>query len=114
METGGHTPYADKTGWLGRGMGAAELQGLAASLPMLLRGSNDLDNYFPTWMRLPNHDTMEKIQASYSPGSEMERTLYRIRHRPPAILTGSTPMPRRAATAPSIATAQLSLWQADW
>ena len=55
METGAHVAYSEKTGWLGRGMGAAELQGLAVSLPMplLLRGSNDLDNYFPTYMRLP-------------------------------------------------------------
>ena len=88
METGAHVAYAEKTGWLGRGMDAAELQGLAASLPMplLLRGSAELDNYYPTYMRLPDKTIMEKIQASYTPGSELEQVLRKIRHRPAAML----------------------------
>ena len=36
MESGGHTPYAHASDWLGRGMEAAELAGLAISLPMPL------------------------------------------------------------------------------
>lgn len=84
METGAHVPYAEKTGWLGRGMAAAELQGLAASLPMplLLRGSEGLDNYYPTWMRLPGSDALRKISESYTPESELAKTLSRIQHRP--------------------------------
>ena len=43
MESGGHVPYQEKTGWLGRGMKTANLigQGLALGLPMplLLRGA---------------------------------------------------------------------------
>ena len=88
METGAHIPYAEKTGWLGRGMAAAELHGLAASLPMplLLRGSEGLDNYYPTWMRLPRSDQMEKIQASYTAGSELAETMMRIQQRPASML----------------------------
>ena len=84
METGAHVAYSEKTGWLGRGMDAAELQGLAVSLPMplLLRGSNDLDNYFPTYMRLPAASDMEMINTSYTPGSDLERTMRRVLQRP--------------------------------
>ncbi|HCA91682.1 MAG TPA: hypothetical protein DEP10_07030, partial [Alphaproteobacteria bacterium] len=80
--------YAEKTGWLGRGMDAAELDGLAVSLPMplLLRGSTGLDNYFPTYMRMPSNNALEKIQASYTPGSDLAQTLDRIRHRPAAMM----------------------------
>ena len=52
METGGHIPYAIKTGWLGRGMKLGELKGdgLALSLPMplLLRGIPSNDNFYPS------------------------------------------------------------------
>jgi uncharacterized protein (DUF1501 family) len=88
METGAHIAYAEKTGWLGRGMDAAELDGLAVSLPMplLLRGSTGLDNYFPTYMRMPSNSALESIQASYTPGSDLAHTLDRIRHRPAAMM----------------------------
>lgn len=36
MQTGGLTPYAEDTGWLGRGMEAAEMKALSISLPMPL------------------------------------------------------------------------------
>ena len=88
METGAHVAYSEKTGWLGRGMDAAELQGLAVSLPMplLLRGSEGLDNYFPTYMRLPLKRDMEMINASYSSGSELDKTMQRILHRPRSMM----------------------------
>ena len=88
METGAHIAYAEKTGWLGRGMDAAELDGLAVSLPMplLLRGSTGLDNYFPTYMRMPSNSALESIQASYTPGSDLAHTLDRIRHHPAAMM----------------------------
>jgi uncharacterized protein (DUF1501 family) len=88
METGAHIAYAEKTGWLGRGMDAAELDGLAVSLPMplLLRGSTGLDNYFPTYMRMPSNSALGSIQASYTPGSDLAHTLDRIRHRPAAMM----------------------------
>ena len=49
METGAHVAYSEKTGWLGRGMDAAELQGLAVSLPMplLLEGQQRPRQLFP-------------------------------------------------------------------
>ena len=92
METGSHVAYSEKTGWLGRGMDAAELQGLAVSLPMplLLRGSEGLDNYFPTYMRLPLKKDMERINASYSSGSDLDKTMKRILHRPRSMMQRAT------------------------
>ena len=37
-------------------------------------------------MRLPDKTIMEKIKASYTPGSELEQVLRKIRHRPAAML----------------------------
>ena len=52
METGAHTPYTEKTGWLGRGLLASDIigKGLAISLPMplLLRGVPQNNNFFPS------------------------------------------------------------------
>ena len=88
METGGHTPYAEKTGWLGRGMAASELQGLAASLPMplLLRGSLSVDNYFPTWMDMPTKTQIKRIKETFTPDSDLAKTLNQIQHRPVSMM----------------------------
>ena len=52
METGSLTPYASKTGWLGRGLNLTNnsLDGLALALPMplILRGVPKNNNYFPS------------------------------------------------------------------
>tara|TARA_B100000965_G_scaffold385505_1_gene386758 strand:+ start:1043 stop:2191 length:1149 start_codon:yes stop_codon:yes gene_type:complete len=69
METGALKAYVQKTGWLGRGMKSAGLyeSGLALSLPMplLLRGVEKNNNYYPTWMSLPKREIIEKITQAY-------------------------------------------------
>ena len=88
METGGLSPYADNTGWLGRGMEAAELEGLAVSLPMplLLRGNIDRDNLFPSnfgWMKPPNPQYVRAALQSAdldSPIYEAMRKVYQRDH----------------------------------
>ena len=76
MESGGRTPYQEKTGWVGRAMKLANLQGdgLALSLPMplLLRGIPKNNNYFPTWGRLPRKDTLDLLKSVYADSSEDE------------------------------------------
>jgi len=76
MESGGRTPYQEKTGWVGRAMKLANLQGdgLALSLPMplLLRGIPKNNNYFPTWGRLPRKDTLDLLKSVYAESSEDE------------------------------------------
>ena len=63
MESGGHKPFAEYTGWLGRGMETANLEGLAIALPMplILRSKANLDNYFPTKLSTPSPDIMKKV-----------------------------------------------------
>jgi uncharacterized protein (DUF1501 family) len=76
MESGGKVPYQEKTGWVGRAMKLANLQGdgLALSLPMplLLRGIPKNNNYFPTWGRLPRKDTLDLLKSVYAESSEDE------------------------------------------
>jgi len=76
MESGGRTPYQEKTGWVGRTMKLANLQGdgLALSLPMplLLRGIPKNNNYFPGRGRLPRERTLELLRSVYAESSEDE------------------------------------------
>ena len=76
METGGRVPYQEKTGWVGRAMKLANLQGdgLALSLPMplLLRGIPKNNNYFPGRGRLPRERTLELLRSVYAESSEDE------------------------------------------
>lgn len=49
METGNMVPFSDRTGWLGRALDFAGMPGRALSMdmPLLIRGSAELDNYYP-------------------------------------------------------------------
>ncbi len=49
MEGGGLSPFAEKTGWLGRSLDLAQVPGKALSLdmPLILRGNEDIDNFYP-------------------------------------------------------------------
>ena len=61
MEGGGLSPFAENTGWLGRSLDLANLGGRALSLdmPLILRGNNDNDNYFPANIR----DTKKQLNS---------------------------------------------------
>ena len=76
MESGGRVAYQEKTGWVGRAMKLAKLQGdgLALSLPMplLLRGVPKNNNYFPTNGKLPQNDTLDLLRSVYAESSEDE------------------------------------------
>jgi len=76
MESGGRVAYQQKTGWVGRAMKLAKLQGdgLALSLPMplLLRGIPKNNNYFPADGRLPRKDTLDLLRSVYADSSEDE------------------------------------------
>ena len=76
MESGGHTPYSVKTGWLGRGMKLAKLKGdglaLALPMPLLLRGIESNDNYYPAKKSLPKSDIIDVLRSVYKDKSEHE------------------------------------------
>ena len=76
MESGGRIAYQEKTGWVGRAMKLAKLQGegLALSLPMplLLRGVPKNNNYYPADGKLPRTETLELLKSIYAERSEKE------------------------------------------
>jgi uncharacterized protein (DUF1501 family) len=76
MESGGRVAYQEKTGWVGRAMKLAKLQGdgLALSLPMplLLRGVPKNNNYFPADGKLPRKETLDLLKSIYAESSEDE------------------------------------------
>ena len=49
MQGAGHSPFSEKTGWLGRALDLANVPGNALSLdmPLILRGNDDNDNFYP-------------------------------------------------------------------
>ncbi len=69
METGGLVPYKEKTGWLGRGLKLANLDGsgLALTLPMplLLRGIEQNNNFYPAHNSMPRIVMVNKLKAAY-------------------------------------------------
>ena len=76
MESGGTIPYKVKTGWLGRGMKLAGFKekGLALALPMplILRGAEQNNNYFPTVGKLPGDNVLNLLKDIYKNKSEEE------------------------------------------
>ena len=90
METGGNSPYEYGTGWLGRGIDVAGLEGLAISLPMpiLLRSNQNPDNFYPTTRPLPSDDKLDMILASYSDAPLLSRTMKKVINRPINLMEG--------------------------
>ena len=84
MQSGGHVPYGDKTGWLGRGLSEANLDGVALSLPMplLLRGNIVPDNFYPANFPLPRDFVMDKVADSYQHDAEIKEMMAKIQGRP--------------------------------
>ena len=86
MMSGATRPYALKTGWLGRGMVTANIMevGLTLSLPMplLLRGAENKDNYFPAEGMIPKDEILEKLISAYRNDDDMKTVMENIRRRP--------------------------------
>lgn len=84
MQTGGLSPYAEDTGWLGRGMEAAQMKALSISLPMplLLRGNGDNDNFYPSNRPMPSADILKLLEESYHGEDGLAKAMAKIRARP--------------------------------
>jgi uncharacterized protein (DUF1501 family) len=70
LETGGSAAYQLKDGWLNRLLGllpAGESRALALSdtVPMALRGSNQVSSYAPSKLQGPNEDLLQRVSAMY-------------------------------------------------
>jgi uncharacterized protein (DUF1501 family) len=71
VEGGGLSPFSEKTGWLGRSLELAKIPGRALSLdmPLILRGYNENDNFFPANIQNSNKinnnlvDTLSKVHS---------------------------------------------------
>ena len=90
MESGGHKPFTEYTGWLGRGMETAGLEGLAIALPMplILRSKANLDNYFPTKLSTPSPEIMKRVSETYPDSSNLKSPIERVMMRPYSMLSG--------------------------
>jgi uncharacterized protein (DUF1501 family) len=85
MEGGGKTPYTMETGWLGRSMNVAGLKGLALALPipLVLRGIEGNDNYFPSITRVqPTKGTYRALIESWAGDSEVQSAIEEVIDRP--------------------------------
>ena len=84
MESGGTVPYKLKTGWLGRGIDVAKLEGLSLSLPMplLLRGEKNQDNFYPSWLNMPSKNLIDILKNHYSDEPLLDNTFKKLISRP--------------------------------
>ncbi len=65
MEGGGLSPFSEKTGWLGRALDLANTPGRALSLnmPLILRGHQDVDNFYPASIKSSTKLTSKLIDS---------------------------------------------------
>lgn len=125
MQSGVMKPYGSGTGWLGRGLRAANLPGgVAVSIPMplILRGDPQATTEFPNWMRPASADIRGQLQALWASdpalaeyattlqaparGAQMapaSSTEIPIRRRPPAELAQMAAERLRQADGPRVA-----------
>jgi uncharacterized protein (DUF1501 family) len=76
LETGGSSAYQLKDGWLNRLLGllpGADTKALALSdtVPMALRGSNQVSSYAPSKLAGPSDDLLQRVAALYEPDQQL-------------------------------------------
>lgn len=76
LETGGSAAYQLRDGWLNRLLGllpTADSKALAISdtVPMALRGSNQVSSYAPSKLAGPSEDLLQRVSAMYDPDAQL-------------------------------------------
>ena len=76
LETGGSAAYQLKDGWLNRLLGllpAADSKALALSdtVPMALRGSNQVSSYAPSKLAGPSDDLLQRVAGMYQADAQL-------------------------------------------
>ena len=84
MESGGVIPYKTKTGWLGKGIDVAGLDGLSMSLPMplLLRGKRNQDNFYPSKFSMPSRNLIDILKNHYADEPLLKKSFDKLTSRP--------------------------------
>jgi uncharacterized protein (DUF1501 family) len=99
METGVMTPYAIKSGWLGR---ALEMQGyfsgitMTLPIPLIMRGATSVEAKYPTWIASMSADVYDRLTPLWTEDAELAPIGMQIQAdkallaRPPGLLVGRT------------------------
>lgn len=69
MQSGIMKPYAGRTGWVGRALREAKLQGgvaISIPMPLLLKGDEQAETEFPNWMQPAQKDALAGVMAMWS------------------------------------------------
>jgi uncharacterized protein (DUF1501 family) len=70
LETGGSAAYQLRDGWMNRlvgllPQGEAKALALSSTVPMALRGSNEVSSYAPTQLANPSNDLLTRVSSLY-------------------------------------------------
>jgi uncharacterized protein (DUF1501 family) len=81
LESGGTKPYELKTGWLGRAMGLQRMKALSLStaIPLVLRGTEDVDSWAPSTLPDPSADLLARLTRLYDDDAALAQALARAR-----------------------------------
>ena len=81
LESGGERPYALATGWLGRALAGSQAKGLAlqAAVPLILRGSAEVDSWAPSALPEPSPDLLQRLERLYERDPALAQALRRAR-----------------------------------
>lgn len=81
LESGGERPYALASGWLGRALAGTQGKGLAlqAAVPLVLRGSAEVDSWAPSALPDPSPDLLQRLERLYERDPALAQALRRAR-----------------------------------
>ena len=102
LESGGTRPYELATGWLGRALAAdGKRSGLAltTAVPLLLRGSERVDTWAPSFLPEPSPDLLARLEGLYADDAALAQALVRAKalHAQPGMSQGPDGSGGRAA-----------------
>lgn len=81
LESGGTRPYEHTTGWIGRALPGSALRAVAleTAVPLVLRGSVEVDTWAPSVLPEPSPDLVERLQSMYRNDPLLAQALARAR-----------------------------------
>jgi len=76
LETGGSAAYQLRDGWMNRlvgllPQGEAKALALSSTVPMALRGSNEVSSYAPTQLATPSDDLLTRVSSLYEADQQL-------------------------------------------